>query len=67
MSELDSEGGQSDLTLHHVRYCFSSQLRAVKADWEAPKLLKVKGIKMSFLSHATSEWFANHILSVSRT
>lgn len=46
--ELDSESGQSDLTLHHVSYYFSSRLRAVKADWGAPQIVKGGGDKNEF-------------------
>lgn len=48
MPELDSESWQSDLTHHHISYCFSSHLRAVKADWEAPQIVKSEGDKNEF-------------------
>jgi len=50
MPELASENGQSDLTLHHVSYDFSSYLHAVKADWEAPQIVKGDVDKNDFLS-----------------
>lgn len=43
MPELDSESEQCDLTLHHVSYCFSSHVHAMKADWEAPQTVKGEG------------------------
>ena len=49
MPELDSENGQSGLTRHHVSYYFSSHLHAVKADWEAPRIVKGEGDKRNFL------------------